>query len=59
MASDDVPDVTLAALADALRVYAAGCTPSELVHLVETLDDHGVEVAGVNVPDKPPAGGAA
>jgi hypothetical protein len=59
MADDGIAASILAALADALRDYAASCTPAERARLVHTLDEHGVEVAGVNVSDQPPSGGAS
>lgn len=59
MADDDIAAGILAALADAVRAYADGCTADELNRLARTLDEHGVEVAGVNVPDQPPSGGAS
>lgn len=59
MADDGIAASILAALADALRDYAASCTPAERARLVQTLDEHGVEVAGINVSDQPPSGGAA
>lgn len=58
MATDDIAASILADLSDALRDYAAGCTPAERARLVQTLDERGVEVAGVNVPDQP-SGGAS
>lgn len=45
--ADDILDD----LVSALREYADVCTPAEHARLARTLDDHGVEVAGINVPD--------
>lgn len=58
MATDDIPDAILADLVAALREYADVCTPTEHARLVQALDNWGVEVAGINVPDQPPSGGA-
>lgn len=58
MSADDIAASILADLSDALRNYADGCTADELNRLARTLDEAGVEVAGVNVPDQPPSGGA-
>lgn len=47
MPADDILDD----LVSALREYADVCTPAEHARLVQALDNWGVEVAGINVPD--------
>lgn len=47
MTADDILDD----LVSALREYADVCTPAEHARLVQALDNWGVEVAGINVPD--------